>query len=141
MHPGVVSSDILKEANCFIRCVGPLFMRLVGRSAATGASGSVYLALSPEMEGRGGYYLDQEEHHRSSPLTYNAELANQLWNASVRLVEAPRRVTHRFTEGADLTNPYPSPPPIQKKLKIPWKLIVVMLIMCLVAYWLFTTFV
>jgi NAD(P)-dependent dehydrogenase (short-subunit alcohol dehydrogenase family) len=139
-HPGVVGTDILKEAHCCIRLLGPLFMRFIGRSPAAGAAGSLALSLSPAYEGVSGLYLDQERPNLSSPLTYDAATACRLWEASVELVEARRRVSFDFTAAAQLDASYPTPPRHLRPVRhIPWRLLlllglVVLLLVALFQY-------
>jgi NAD(P)-dependent dehydrogenase (short-subunit alcohol dehydrogenase family) len=110
VHPGVVSSDILKEANCFIRVVGGLFMRVAGKNASQGAAGSIMAATSPQLEGVGAVYIDQDEVNRSSDLSYDADVAARLWRMSAALTKARERVAFDYDALADVDGDYPVGP-------------------------------
>ena len=134
VHPGVVATDILKEAHPFVRLLGPLFMRLVGRSPATGALGALHLALHPSVDRRGGLYVDQETVHHSSPASYDPLAASQLWDASLKWVDARSRVAFPFQRLARPDGEYPKQPAVRRWAKVPWRLA---LLMCIVAWFAF----
>lgn len=134
-HPGVVASDILKESHFIIRLAGPVFMRLIGRSPAQGATGSVMLATEDRFA-EGGEYLDQEQRHSSSPLTYDAQTADRLWRRSLDLVDAQRRVAFNYAQAADLSRPYILPPTYRRPWynAVPWKFVLVILTFAVLFY-------
>jgi hypothetical protein len=86
MHPGQVSTDIWRT-NFFI--LGPLLkgvIRLTGLTPEQGADTLIYLAASPEVQGVSGKYFYRRKAVRSSPMTYDEDLARRLWQVSADLV-------------------------------------------------------
>lgn len=67
-------------------------VRLVGRSAESGARTAVYLATSPEMDEPTGLYFFRGKAARSKPVTYDPEVAARLWVIS-------KQLTHPSWEG------------------------------------------
>jgi NAD(P)-dependent dehydrogenase (short-subunit alcohol dehydrogenase family) len=85
LHPGRVGTDIFK-ANLPI--LGPLLKWMVARVSLTpeqGADNTIFLATSAEVEGVTGKYFVKREAVPSSPLSYDEELAKQLWEISEKL--------------------------------------------------------
>ena len=60
-----------------------------GVSAEEGASTGVYLAVSPEVENVSAAYFSDCKRAKSSPLSHNQELAEELWDASAKMVGLP----------------------------------------------------
>jgi hypothetical protein len=56
-----------------------------GDTLEKGARTSVYLALSPEVEGISGQYFEECKPVQSSPISYNQELQEKLWQISEEL--------------------------------------------------------
>ena len=54
-------------------------------SPEKGAENSIYLATSPEVEGKTGLYFERMKLKRSSKRSYDPELGARLWNACSRL--------------------------------------------------------
>ncbi len=87
LHPGVVrtgfgSADDMTGVERLTVAIGSPFYV----NAARGARTTVYLASSPEVEGRtGGYYAKCRE-HRPSKAARDPEAARRLWEASEQLV-------------------------------------------------------
>ena len=73
-------------------------VRLVGRSAESGARTAVYLATSPEMAEATGLYFFHGKAARSKPVTYDPELAARLWVISEKLTHPSREITQRSLE-------------------------------------------
>lgn len=86
LHPGGVATNIFTTD---FGIFGPLFKWIVAwftLPPEQGADNTVYLAASPEVEGVTGKYFVKREAVESSPLSYDADLARQLWEVSERLV-------------------------------------------------------
>ncbi|MGD0355656.1 MAG: SDR family oxidoreductase [Dehalococcoidia bacterium] len=91
--PGGVSSRLWENSNPLINYFFKTFMK----GPEEGARLPVYLASSPEVEGLSGRYFQTREHlqfqHvktrgamcKTSPATYDAEAARQLWEVSEKL--------------------------------------------------------
>ena len=81
LHPGVVATNLLPA---WLRAVKPLFTP-VTFDAERGARSTLYAALSPDLDGRSGLYLD--ENQRTSAASADANdvtLQEALWDASER---------------------------------------------------------
>ena len=85
LHPGVIRSQLLREAPAPLRLLLALFGRILLRSPEHGARTSVYLALAPELAGEsGGYYRDCRRVAPSAAAQNDAD-AERLWQESARL--------------------------------------------------------
>lgn len=87
LHPGVVSTALFRDMKRWQRIaiwLGRPFLLTPARGADT----AVYLAASPDVAGVTGKYFEKREAVRSSPVSYDAELARRLWDASEALTEA-----------------------------------------------------
>lgn len=86
LHPGVVrtsfgAEDPGRTQRMFIPLVRP-FMRTPHQGAAT----SVLLASSPDLKGVQGKFFSAGKEKRSSKLSYDHDLAAELWRTSATLV-------------------------------------------------------
>jgi len=91
VNPGRVATNIWKNVGPI---VGPLAAWLVTRNAQTpeeGAQGVIYLASSPEVEGLSAKYFRKIVEMESDPVTYDLDIARNLWEISERMtgVEKP----------------------------------------------------
>ena len=87
VHPGEVATNIWKTNFSFI---GPLLKWVMGffyLTPAEGAETSIYVASSPDVEGITGKYFSKKEPIPSSPLSYDEEVAQKLWEFSEKLTE------------------------------------------------------
>lgn len=84
LHPGVVATNIWSGAPGW---AAPLLWlaKLVMLSPAQGAGTITYLAASPEVEGKTGFYFDKNRIKRPSKLALDDALAERLWTESERL--------------------------------------------------------
>lgn len=84
-HPGVVRSQLFRGLPAPVRFALATVLRPFTRSLEQGARTSIYLATSPEVEGRsGGYYRDCRRVEPSAAARCD-EAAARLWSESVRL--------------------------------------------------------
>ncbi|MDE2859986.1 MAG: SDR family oxidoreductase [Chloroflexota bacterium] len=86
LHPGLVRTNIARNNGLLGRMVN-FFIGVRGVDAAKGAETVVYLAASPEVEGLTGKYFENRRAVPSSALSYDAELASDLWKLSERLTQ------------------------------------------------------
>ncbi|HET7659590.1 MAG TPA: SDR family oxidoreductase [Oryzihumus sp.] len=85
LHPGVVRTGFGQEdSSTLFRVMLPV-VRPFMLSPERGAQTSVYLASSPEVEGVSGRYFVRNRARRSSPASYDAEVARRLWAVSAEL--------------------------------------------------------
>jgi len=69
LHPGVTDTKILRSA----------FPGYPAISPEEGARTSVYLAVSPDVTGISGQYFNEKKQVRSSALTHDRSVQDQLW--------------------------------------------------------------
>ncbi|MDH3640862.1 MAG: SDR family NAD(P)-dependent oxidoreductase [Gammaproteobacteria bacterium] len=87
LHPGVVASNIVPADSPVLRWAGNLklvkrFMRTTEQGAAT----SIYLALSPEVDGISGKYFNEHQQMiEPSPLACDVDAQERLWQKSLEL--------------------------------------------------------
>ncbi len=86
LHPGLVSTNIARNNGLLGRVVN-FFIGARGVDADRGAETLVYLASSPDVEGVTGKYFVDCQAVASSALSYDAELAADLWELSERLTQ------------------------------------------------------
>ena len=85
VHPGHVATDMWKTN---FRVIGPALkwvMRFFALSPEEGADNSIYLASSPDLGGMSGKYFIKREPAQSSDLSYDVDVAQQLWATSTNL--------------------------------------------------------
>ena len=61
------------------------FQKVFFKSPKKGATTSIYLASSPEVEGITGKYFVNKEPKKSSDESYNEEYAKTLWEISTQM--------------------------------------------------------
>jgi retinol dehydrogenase-12 len=77
VHPGFVNTNFQRAAGLNMR--GPL-------TPEEGADTQIWLAQSEEVEGVTGKYFVRRQDTRSSDISYNKAVAQQLWDVSARMV-------------------------------------------------------
>jgi NAD(P)-dependent dehydrogenase (short-subunit alcohol dehydrogenase family) len=85
LHPGHIATDIWRTN---FSVIGPILKWIMGFFALTpeeGARTSIYLASSPDVAGVTGQYFVEKEAVQSSPMSYDKNLARQLWVVSEQL--------------------------------------------------------
>ncbi len=87
LHPGTVATNIWNRAPVWIRPIFSLLKRFVMITPAAGAEAIVYLATSPEVEGKTGLYFEKNRPQLPSRLAQDDVLAGRLWDESARLVK------------------------------------------------------
>jgi retinol dehydrogenase 14 len=86
LHPGVVSTSFGAEDPGRIQQLAVPLMRPFMQSQSRGASTSVYLASSPEVERVSGRFYARSRPKSSSKRSYDHALAARLWEVSADLV-------------------------------------------------------
>jgi retinol dehydrogenase-12 len=82
LHPGVIETGLLGGArNPVMRGLFSVVKKFF-KSADKGAVGSVYLACSPEVEGKTGGYYDDCKLTRTNPESYDQDAVTRLWQIS-----------------------------------------------------------
>jgi len=85
LHPGHVATDIWKTNFPIFGPILKWIMGLVALSPEQGADNSIFLATSPDVEGFNGKYFVKRESAQSSPISYNENIAQRLWEISENL--------------------------------------------------------
>ena len=87
LHPGLIRSQLFREAPVPLRLLLTVFGRILLRSPQHGARTSVYLALAAQLAGEsGGYYQDCRRVTPSTAAQSDAD-AERLWHESARLTQ------------------------------------------------------
>ena len=86
VHPGVVNTAFgAEDPGRTQRLLVPV-LRPFMKSAARGAATSILVASAPELAGVSGRYFANRRPKRSSPSSYDEDVADRLWQASSELV-------------------------------------------------------
>jgi NAD(P)-dependent dehydrogenase (short-subunit alcohol dehydrogenase family) len=83
-HPGIVRTSFGNEA-AFTRIFYGVAAPVI-KTPEQGAQTNIYLAVSPEVEGKTGGYWANCKPGKPHPATQNADVARRLWEESARLV-------------------------------------------------------
>jgi NAD(P)-dependent dehydrogenase (short-subunit alcohol dehydrogenase family) len=89
VHPGVVNTGIWSASRGIIRLLTWLAQPFM-ISAERGARPLIKLASDPDCAVVSGSYFEKEKAVRSSPLSYDTEVAARLWETSAAMVAAVR---------------------------------------------------
>ncbi|GIY78939.1 hypothetical protein CDAR_546841 [Caerostris darwini] len=81
VHPGVVDTDLMNSVLLIPR-LGSLFFK----SAEEGAHTATYAALSSDMEGTGGKYLEECSTVTSSKVSEDKQLQKELWELTWKVL-------------------------------------------------------
>lgn len=84
LHPGFVASNF-GRSNGGIYDLGFKLAQLFAISPQQSAQALVHLASAPELEGVTAKYFNLTREARSSEISYDMNIAKQLWDASLRL--------------------------------------------------------
>jgi len=91
LHPGVVRTNLFNGHSALSRVGVATIGRLFMISPEEGSKTSVYLAASPEVEGRSGGYYSDCRLIEPSAAALKDEDGERLWEISARLVGLPAR--------------------------------------------------
>jgi len=86
LHPGAVATELARNLNVLIRGVFSVGMSLLGKTPVQGAQTSIYAAISPSLQGKGGAYLQDCRIKKAAPQSTDPETAKKLWEISAKLV-------------------------------------------------------
>lgn len=86
--PGPVHSNIVKEAPWLLRMTLKGIFRIVFKSPAKAARPVVYMALSPDYEGKTNEYLHMFNPKKMDPKVYEVPEGEKLWTASMELLKS-----------------------------------------------------
>ncbi|MCG8612827.1 MAG: SDR family oxidoreductase [Pseudomonadales bacterium] len=84
IHPGTVATN-LGAQNGWVGLILNKLMKIFLQSPEKGARTSIYACLSPDLNGVTGQYFANCRMHEPKPWAKDDVMAQQLWNASVKL--------------------------------------------------------
>ena len=99
--PGPVSSNIVKEAPWLLRMTLKGIFRIVFKSPKKAARPVVYMALSPDYEGRSNEYLHMFNPKKMDPKVYEVQEGEKLWTRSLDLLRTIDQDHKDYTDRAD----------------------------------------
>ena len=85
MHPGFVATEFAKNNGGLMK-MGMQLVGLFARKPEKGAETAIYLASSREVDSVTGKYFFDMNPIESDPISYDAALAEKLWNVSLELI-------------------------------------------------------
>lgn len=85
LHPGFVNTNFGKSNGGMKKVMMGALQSVFAITPEKGAETSIYLASSPEVEGVSGQYFVNNNAVRSSQISYDQEIARQLWDASLEM--------------------------------------------------------
>ena len=100
--PGPVSSNIVKEAPWLLRMTLKGIFRIVFKSPEKAARPVVYMALSPDYEGRSNEYLHMFNPKKMDPKVYEVQEGEKLWTRSLDLLRNIDQDHKDYTDRADI---------------------------------------
>jgi len=100
VHPGVVNTELMTKV-LLLPSLGSIFFK----TAKEGAETATYVALSSEMEGIGGKYLEECTPVISSKISRNVYQQKELWEKTVSLLKPwLKEKTLKFSQGMNPFN-------------------------------------
>jgi NAD(P)-dependent dehydrogenase (short-subunit alcohol dehydrogenase family) len=87
LHPGVIASNFDQAMGPFTRFGWKLISPFLS-SVERGAETTLYLATSPEVEGKSGKYFAWSKELRSSQVSYDEAVRQRLWQVSEELARS-----------------------------------------------------
>jgi retinol dehydrogenase-14 len=85
LHPGAVATNIWSGAPGWSKPLLAVAKRLFMITPEEGGARVVYLATSPDVEGKTGGYYENDVEREPAKLAQDAEVAARLWDVSARL--------------------------------------------------------
>ncbi|KAK3696733.1 hypothetical protein QZH41_013080 [Actinostola sp. cb2023] len=85
LHPGVVDTNLFQHLPWVIRYPQSIMAKVLFLTPEQGASTSLYACLSPDLEGKGGMFLDNCQESKSNQESYDQDVQDKLWTASCEL--------------------------------------------------------
>lgn len=85
--PGPVNTNIIRSAPGLVRVILRAIFSLTFQSPAKAAKAVVYMAISPDYEGKTGEYLHMFNVKKMDPKVYDAAEGDKLWDHSAEIWE------------------------------------------------------
>ena len=83
--PGPVHSNIIKEAPLLLRLTLKSIFSIIFKSPAQAAKAVIYMAISPDYDGKSGEYLHMFNPKKMDPKVYIEEEGEKLWKHSAEV--------------------------------------------------------
>lgn len=83
VHPGLVRSSIMNEANPILRFI----TQLISGPAERAAQNIVKVATAPEFAGRSGRFFHNGKELKFDAYASNRDVQDELWDASLKLTQ------------------------------------------------------
>jgi NAD(P)-dependent dehydrogenase (short-subunit alcohol dehydrogenase family) len=83
--PGPVNSNIVKEAPLFLRIILKSIFSVIFKSPAKACKPVIYMAISPDFDGRTNEYMHMFRPKKMDPKIYIPEEGSKLWERSIEL--------------------------------------------------------
>jgi NAD(P)-dependent dehydrogenase (short-subunit alcohol dehydrogenase family) len=87
LTPGFVATRIGHNSGRLIAFIVRQFQKMGGLSPQEGAQTIIYLATSPEVDRVSGKFFREKRAVQSSPMSYDKEIASQVWEISARMTQ------------------------------------------------------
>ena len=88
LHPGFVATGFGHNNGGLMRTGMSIVQKIAARKPEQGAQTSIYLASSPEVEGRSGQYFADSKATKSNEASYDVAAQQRLWELSEQMVRA-----------------------------------------------------
>ncbi|MDX2431664.1 MAG: SDR family NAD(P)-dependent oxidoreductase [Bacteroides sp.] len=99
--PGPVASNIVKEAPWLLRITLKGIFRMVFKAPSKAALPVVFLAISPDYEGKSNEYLHMFNPKKMDPKVYEVQEGEKLWDRSLDLLKSVDPDHEEYTRKAD----------------------------------------
>jgi len=92
VHPGGVATELHHDMGAFHYHFINALMAIAGKTLEQGAQTTLYAAISPSIEGKGGIYLVDCKMRRSAKYSTDEKYAKKLWELSSKMVGLPEEL-------------------------------------------------
>ncbi|XP_078087790.1 retinol dehydrogenase 12 [Mustelus asterias] len=100
VHPGLVLTEIMRNQPLYKRAIFKLIGSFFFKSPEEGAVSTIYCAVSEEMEGVSGKYIDSDcSLTLPCPTARDKALAKKLWDVSESLTGLHKQITEKASRG------------------------------------------
>ncbi|XP_071439716.1 retinol dehydrogenase 12-like [Hetaerina americana] len=87
VHPGIVRTEFCRRFPPFLKFICELIIGTIFKNVQEGAQTSIHVAVSEDIEGINGAYFVDCKMEKTSKQARDIELAQKLWNLSVKCVK------------------------------------------------------
>ncbi|KAL3880189.1 hypothetical protein ACJMK2_032452 [Sinanodonta woodiana] len=87
LHPGIVDTRLIHHVGQPLRWLLGFLAKFLYKTPQQGAEITLYVALSPEIEGMSGRYYDNSQEQLSASQSYDTELQENVWTTSCQILK------------------------------------------------------